>query len=64
MLPVEKANKVLWLVKMREELALAALAADPDEADFHRHLANKFEGFANTNPPPDVPLSTDLTPDR
>jgi hypothetical protein len=64
MLPVDKANKVLWLVKMREELALAALAVDSDEVEFHRQLAREFEFFANTNTSPEVPLNTDLKPDR
>jgi hypothetical protein len=61
---MEKANKVLWLVKMREELALAALAIDPVEAELHGQLAKDFERFANTNPSPDVPLNADLKPDR
>jgi hypothetical protein len=64
MLPVDKANKTLWLVKMQDELALAALAADPARAAVHRQLAKDFEGFANAIPSPDVPLNPDLTPDR
>jgi hypothetical protein len=61
---VNKANKVLWLVKMREELALAALATDAARATHHCQLAKEFEGYANAIPSPDVPLSPDLTPDR
>jgi hypothetical protein len=62
--PVDKANKVMWLVKMREELALAALATNPARATHHCQLAKEFEGFANAIPSPDVPLNPDLTPDR
>lgn len=61
---MDKANRVLWLVKMREELALAALAIDPTKAAYHCQCAKDFEGFANTIPSPDVPLNPDLKPDR
>jgi hypothetical protein len=40
---MDKANKVFWLVKMKEELALAASAIDADKAELHRQLAKEFE---------------------
>jgi hypothetical protein len=52
---MEKENRVIWRVKMRDELDLAALATNPDEAAHHTGRAKVFQGFADAEVPPYAP---------
>jgi hypothetical protein len=56
---MEKANKVLWRVRMQEQLDLATSAQDPEKAYFHQSQAMRFQSFAEQPTPPDCPLESE-----
>jgi hypothetical protein len=60
MTALEKANRVLWRVKMQDELDLAATATDPEEAARHRQRASELKHLADQDDPPDTPLDPNL----
>jgi hypothetical protein len=60
MIVMEKANRILWRVKMQDELDMAASAVEPHKAAYHRRRASDFQRFADQDSPPDTPLDPDF----
>jgi hypothetical protein len=60
MIIMEKENRVLWRVKMQDELDLAASTADFQRSAYHRRRASEVQRFADQDSPADTPLDPDF----